>query len=230
MNKMGIFIVVVIVAALAATFFVLNSAGKNDSAELLFPDGTQATKVTNTVENDAPLTRTVAPPAGKKSFAPPTQDDVDTAQKAGTRKAIIVTSKGVIKADLFGADMPLTVASFVKLSQAKYYDGLTFHRVVPNFVIQGGDPAGSGSGGPGYEIRMETSPKHKHVTGALAMARSTDVNSAGSQFYITLDDTAETRNLDNPDSPYAVFGQVTAGMDIAKKIAVGDKIVSITIK
>lgn len=229
MNKMGLIIVAAIVIALAATFYALNSGGKNDAAKLLYPDGIQATKVT-TNTSDAPLTRIVPPPAGKKSFAPPTQDDVDTAQKAGTRKAIIVTSKGVIKADLFGADMPLTVASFVKLSQAKFYSGLTFHRVEPGFVIQGGDPAGSGSGGPGYEIRMETSPKHKHVTGALAMARSQDVNSAGSQFYITLDDNEATRKLDDPSSPYAVFGQVTEGMEVAKKIAIGDKIISITIQ
>lgn len=228
MNKMGIFIVTAIIIAAAATYLAINGGVKDDSTTLLYPDGTQASKVTNTPE--APLTRTVDAPAGKKAFPPPSQGDVDNAQKAGTRKAIIITSKGVIKADLFGADMPLTVANFVKLSQAKYYDGLTFHRVVPKFVIQGGDQAGNGSGGPGYEIRMETSPKHKHVTGALAMARSKDINSAGSQFYITLDDNEQTRQLDDPNNPYAVFGLVTEGMAVAKKIAVGDKIISITIK
>lgn len=202
---------------------------KTDDSSML-PNGSQSAQVSETQAPEAPLTRTAPVPAGKKAYPPPTQADVDAAKAAGTRTATIKNVKGTIVAELYGADAPLTVANFVKLTKAKYYDGLAFHRVVKDFVIQGGDQAGNGSGGPGYEIRMERSPKLLHVLGALAMARSQDINSAGSQFYITTADNANTQNLDNPDSPYAVFGKVVKGLDVAQKIKQGDKIISITIK
>jgi peptidyl-prolyl cis-trans isomerase B (cyclophilin B) len=176
------------------------------------------------VDPSAPLTRAAAPPPGKKAYPAPTQKDVTAAKAAGTRTATIRTKKGTIEVALYGADAPLSVANFVKLARGKFYNGLTFHRVEPGFVIQGGDPLGTGAGGPGYEIRLEISPKLRHVAGALAWARTQDPNSAGSQFYITL---APTPSLDDQ---YAVFGKVTKGMDVVKQIAVGDKITSIVVK
>jgi cyclophilin family peptidyl-prolyl cis-trans isomerase/Tol biopolymer transport system component len=156
---------------------------------------------------------------------PPTQPEIDAAKKAGIQHAIIKTEKGDITVELDGANAPLTVANFVKLTKSSFYNGLTFHRVPGNPpVIQGGDPDGNGGGGPGYSIKLEISAKLKHIAGALAMARSQDPNSAGSQFYITL---AATPDL---DGGYAVFGKVIKGMDVAKKIVVGDKIISITMK
>jgi cyclophilin family peptidyl-prolyl cis-trans isomerase len=149
-----------------------------------------------------------------------------TSVEAGkTYVATIVTPKGNIVAELY-PDTPESVNNFVTLSQNGYYDGLTFHRVEPGFVIQGGDPVGDGSGGPGYTIPAEI--KHPHSKGALAWARQGDeVNperrSSGSQFYVTL---AETAFL---DGGYTVFGQVIEGMDVAEKIAVGDKIERIDI-
>ena len=142
-----------------------------------------------------------------------------------TYVATIVTSKGNIVAELY-ADAPQSVNNFVTLAQDGFYDGLTFHRVEPGFVIQGGDPKGSGGGGPGYTIPAEI--KHPHPRGALAWARtSDDVNperrSSGSQFYITL---AATPFL---DGAYTVFGNVVEGMDVADKIAVGDQIKRIDI-
>jgi cyclophilin family peptidyl-prolyl cis-trans isomerase len=139
--------------------------------------------------------------------------------------ATIVTPKGNIVAELY-PDTPGSVNNFVTLAQNGYYDGLAFHRVEPGFVIQGGDPVGDGSGGPGYTIPAEI--KHAHSKGALAWARQGDeVNperrSSGSQFYVTL---AETAFL---DGGYTVFGQVIEGMDVAEKIAVGDKIERIDI-
>jgi peptidyl-prolyl cis-trans isomerase B (cyclophilin B) len=139
--------------------------------------------------------------------------------------ATIKTSKGDIVAELY-QDTPESVNNFVTLAEDGYYDGLTFHRVEPNFVIQGGDPVGDGSGGPGYTIPAEI--KHNHPRGALAWARTSDqVNperrSSGSQFYITLDATPFL------DGAYTSFGYVVDGMDIADKIAVGDKINSIEI-
>jgi len=128
------------------------------------------------------------------------------------------TSKGEVDMLLAAKDVPNTVNNFVFLACDGFYDGLTFHRVEPNFVVQGGDPNGNGSGGPGYSIPLEISPKWRHDTGALAMARSSDPNSAGSQFYITL---TPQSGLDNQ---YAVFGRVLTGMEVVRQIAVGDKI------
>ncbi len=140
--------------------------------------------------------------------------------------ATIKTSKGSIVADLYPKDAPTTVNNFVFLAKDGFYDGLTFHRVVPGFVIQGGDPKGDGTGGPGYDVPPEI--KAKHTLGALAMARkggpAQTTPSSGSQFYITL---APQPSL---DGQYTVFGQVTQGMDVVQKIAVGDKIDSVTIQ
>jgi cyclophilin family peptidyl-prolyl cis-trans isomerase len=139
--------------------------------------------------------------------------------------ATIVTDKGNIVAELY-QDTPGGTNNFVTLAQNGYYDGLTFHRVEPGFVIQGGDPSGDGGGGPGYTIPAEIN--HLHNKGALAWARTGDqVNperaSSGSQFYVTLDKTPFL------DGGYSVFGQVIEGMDVAEKIAVGDKIQKIEI-
>ena len=159
-----------------------------------------------------------------KEWTEPTKVEVDVNKKY---TAIIKTSKGVIECELFAKDAPLSVTNFTKLSKGNFYDGLTFHRVEPGFVIQGGDPQGTGRGGPGYTIPAEI--KRKHTKGALAWARKGDRanpqrRSSGSQFYITL---APTPFL---DSGYTVFGQTTKGMDVVEKIQKGDKIESITIR
>jgi peptidylprolyl isomerase len=143
-----------------------------------------------------------------------------------TYTATISTAKGDIVVRLDAKAAPLTVNNFVFLSRAGFYDGLTFHRVEPGFVIQGGDPFGNGNGGPGYTIPAEIGLPH--TEGAIAMARQGDaVNperaSSGSQFYITLAPTPEL------DGAYTVFGQVIEGMDVVKSIAVGDVIETITI-
>jgi cyclophilin family peptidyl-prolyl cis-trans isomerase len=140
--------------------------------------------------------------------------------------ATIKTTKGDIVVELAAKDAPFTTNNFISLSRTGFYSGLTFHRVEPGFVIQGGDPLGDGTGGPGYTLPAEI--KLKHVKGAIAMARQGDnVNpnreSSGSQFYITL---AATPHLDNA---YTVFGQVTQGMDVVEKINKGDLIQTITI-
>ncbi len=141
-------------------------------------------------------------------------------------EATIQTAKGEIVVTLDASAAPLTVNNFVFLSEQGFYDGLTFHRVEPEFVIQGGDPVGTGQGSPGYVIPAEIGLPH--VAGAIAMARLPDQGnprrmSSGSQFYITLAPTAML------DGAYTVFGNVTAGMDVVKAIAIGDVIQSITI-
>jgi peptidyl-prolyl cis-trans isomerase B (cyclophilin B) len=141
-------------------------------------------------------------------------------------RATIRTSRGDIELELDAADAPQTVNNFVFLSCQGFYDGLTFHRYEPGFVIQGGDPLGRGDGGPGYVVPAEIGLPH--VEGAVAMARLSDqVNpqrdSSGSQFYITL---APTPFL---DGAYTVFGQVVGGMDVVQAIRAGDKIERVVI-
>jgi cyclophilin family peptidyl-prolyl cis-trans isomerase len=140
--------------------------------------------------------------------------------------ATISTEKGDIVVQLDAQTAPQTVNNFVFLSKQGFYDNLTFHRVEPSFVIQGGDPLGTGTGGPGYTVPAEI--ELKHVKGAIAMARQGDqVNperaSSGSQFYITLEETPFL------DGAYTAFGEVVEGMDVVQSITVGDVIETISI-
>jgi peptidyl-prolyl cis-trans isomerase B (cyclophilin B) len=125
--------------------------------------------------------------------------------------------------ELFTADAPNHCAAFVDLIKKGYYDGLSFHRVVPGFVVQGGCPKGNGSGGPGYNLKAEFNAK-PHLTGTLAMARTPDPDSAGSQFYICLEPQPGL------DGQYTVFGQTLEGMDAVKKVRQGDKMVKVSVE
>lgn len=159
-----------------------------------------------------------------KTFSEPKASTVDAKKEyTGT----IETSKGKIVVKLFADKAPLSVTNFIQLAKGGFYDGLTFHRVVPGFVIQGGDPEGTGSGGPGYTVPAEIVAPH--LKGALAWARLGDeVNpqrrSSGSQFYITLEMTEQL------DGAYTVFGQTISGQDVVNQIQVGDKIKTIKIE
>jgi peptidyl-prolyl cis-trans isomerase B (cyclophilin B) len=137
--------------------------------------------------------------------------------------ATFETDKGKIVAELYTEKAPITTDNFIWLATTNFYDGLTFHRVEPGFVVQGGDPKGDGTGGSGKNIKLELHPELKHVKGALAMARSQDPNSASSQFYFTL---APAHFLDNN---YAVFGIVTQGMEVVEQLEIGDKMNKVTI-
>jgi cyclophilin family peptidyl-prolyl cis-trans isomerase len=156
-------------------------------------------------------------------YSEPPEMQIDTSK---TYAATISTAKGDIVVQLDASTAPLTVNNFVFLARQGFYDNLTFHRVEPGFVIQGGDPTGTGAGGPGYTVPAEI--KLPHVEGAIAMARQGDqVNperaSSGSQFYITL---APTHFL---DEGYTAFGHVVEGMNVVQSIAIGDVIEKITI-
>lgn len=140
---------------------------------------------------------------------------VDTTEKIVREKnpiVVIETDFGNIELELFWKETPNTARNFLRLVHQGFYDGLTFHRIVPNFVIQGGDPEGTGRGGPGYMINFEKADT-KHLRGSVGMARSQELNSAGSQFYICL------RDLPSLDGKYVVFGKVIKGMDAVDKIA-----------
>jgi peptidyl-prolyl cis-trans isomerase B (cyclophilin B) len=135
------------------------------------------------------------------------------AGEVSMKTATIETGMGNIVIEFYPDDAPNTVNNFITLAKKGFYDGLTFHRIVPGFVIQGGDPKGDGSGGPGYTIAAEFNSR-KHVEGTVAMARrGNDINSAGCQFYIAL------KRIPHLDKQYTVFGQVIEGMEVVHKIA-----------
>ena len=144
----------------------------------------------------------------------------------GEEIAVFTTNKGTIRVQLDGKGAPIHVGNFVELAQKGFYNGLTFHRYVPGFVIQGGDPKGNGTGGPGYSIKQEytTNPNNSHEDGALAMARSSMPDSAGSQFYFCL---GEQHFL---DPNYTVFGQTLEGFETIAALRQGDTIESIEIE
>ena len=140
-----------------------------------------------------------------------------------TYTATIETSKGTIVCDLFAADAPMTVNNFVFLARDGFYDGIKFHRVIADFMVQGGDPTGTGAGGPGYKFRDEVSENpHKHKVGSLSMANA-GPNTNGSQFFITHIAT------DWLNGKHTVFGQVTTGQDVVNALAQGDTMVKVTI-
>jgi cyclophilin family peptidyl-prolyl cis-trans isomerase len=138
--------------------------------------------------------------------------------------AVITLGNGKqIRIEFYPEDAPKTVENFVTLARKGFYNGLSFHRVVPDFVVQGGCPKGDGTGGPGYQIKAEFN-KQKHVRGSVAMARSQHPDSAGSQFYITY---GATPHLDNN---YTVFGKVVAGMEEVDRIKQGDRMTTVAIE
>lgn len=159
----------------------------------------------------------------------------ETNQLLSAGQALEVDNKGLSKASitlktvhgriifkLYPKQAPITVARIVELTNEGFYDGLTFHRVVPGFVVQGGDPDGDGTGGTGKKLQAEFSDL-QHVKGTVAMARAAgDENSADSQFYIALN------TLPHLDGSYTVFGQVIEGLDTLEKIQKGDKIISMS--
>ena len=141
------------------------------------------------------------------------------------KKAEIHTDKGVMHVNFFDKDAPNTVDNFIKLSQKGFYDGLTFHRVIPNFVIQGGCPDGTGAGGPGYTIKCELDGENQyHDRGVLSMAHA-GRDTGGSQFFIC-HSRANTAHLDRQ---HTVFGKVVEGLDVIDEIRQGDHIQKIII-
>ena len=154
-----------------------------------------------------------------KRYSGPPAMQIDTNR---TYKAVIKTNKGDIQLRLNPAEAPITVNNFVALARDGFYDGVTFHRVVPQFVIQGGDPTGSGSGGPGYRFQDEP-VRRPYKAGTVAMANA-GPNTNGSQFFICLED--------QPGLPpnYTIFGDTVAGMEVVRNIRVGDVMQSVTIE
>ena len=153
------------------------------------------------------------------NYSEPPQMTIDTSKQY---TATIGTEKGSIILELFASDVPVTVNNFVFLARERFYDGTTFHRVIPDFMAQGGDPTGTGTGGPGYKFADEFT-KHTHVAGALSMANS-GPNTNGSQFFITYSPQSHL------DRKHSVFGQLILGEKVLKALKSGDTIAKITIE
>jgi cyclophilin family peptidyl-prolyl cis-trans isomerase len=164
--------------------------------------------------------RTSAPPTGPRTGVnPPASTPLaqPPAEPSGSGlRATIKTSLGDIEIELFDRSAPVATENFVNLARAGFYDGVVFHRLVPGFVIQGGDPEGTGRGGPGYTIRDEP-VVGEYARGIVAMARTPQPDSQGSQFFIVLDNEARL-SLDQART-YVIFGRVTAGMEVVDRVA-----------
>ena len=154
----------------------------------------------------------------RKTYSSPPPMIIDTTRQY---TATIETEKGDLVLELFASDVPVTVNNFVFLAREGFYDGTTFHRVIPGFVAQGGDPTGTGTGTPGYAFADEFS-EHTHVAGALSMANS-GPNTNGCQFFITY---TPQHHL---DGVHSVFGQLIEGMDVLESLVPGDVIIRISI-
>jgi cyclophilin family peptidyl-prolyl cis-trans isomerase len=179
------------------------------------PSSAQITSALSPLPNPSASPAAAASPAGQgvtvasqpKQFTAPPPMTIDTTKKY---TATIDTSMGTMKADLFASEAPTTVNNFVFLAQQHYYDGVTFHRVINNFMVQTGDPTGTGTGGPGYRFNDEP-VKRQYLRGTLAMANA-GPNTNGSQFFIVHKDYQLPPN-------YTIFGMVTDGLDVLDKIA-----------
>jgi peptidyl-prolyl cis-trans isomerase B (cyclophilin B) len=152
------------------------------------------------------------------------------------KQAVMETTKGAITIELFEKEAPKTVANFEKLANSGFYNGIKFHRVIANFMVQGGDPTGTGGGGPGYVADCEIHPDRKHGTGALSMAHTGQCKhdkatgqklggrcTNGSQFFITHGPTPHL------DGVHTVFGQVSSGQDVVNAIRQGDSMTKVTV-
>lgn len=210
------FIVVLAVAVVALSVSKLSQATPDPS-----PTPQASGSLSNPGDNSAatsPAPNQETPKLTKKQYSHPFPDLPP--DQLENKKAVIETNKGIIEFEIY-PEATKAATNFISLANDGFYDGLTFHRVVPGFVIQGGDPKGDGTGGPGYEFNDEPVTQ-KYLKGIVAMANA-GPNTNGSQFFIMLDD--------NPDLPpnYTIFGKVIKGQDVVDKIAVGDMMNKVTI-
>ncbi len=166
-----------------------------------------------------------APAVRAESPAPVVVPPAPVAEKAAVTdiRIVLKTSKGDIAATLFASKTPMTVANYLNLAAKGYYDGLTFHRVIPDFMIQGGDPLGTGTGGPGYKFGDEFHPSLRHSKPGIFSMANAGPGTNGSQFFVT--------HVPTPwlDGKHSVFGEVTQGQDVVNRIAKGDTIQKIEI-
>jgi cyclophilin family peptidyl-prolyl cis-trans isomerase len=214
---LGIGLVVVVAFMVGA---VCAQATDNIAAPLPTPTPTELAAAEGTPAGSPTAAATSAPKQFSKA------EDVLKPNTAYT--ATFATDKGQFTMELYADKSPRTVNSFVFLAQQKYFDGITFHRVVPNFVVQGGDPTARGSGGPGYETEEDPNDL-SNTRGMVSMAKAGAVTKFGSQFFINLVDNAALDQTSANQKRFYPFAKVTQGMDVVDKLAQGDIIRSVTI-
>jgi peptidyl-prolyl cis-trans isomerase B (cyclophilin B) len=195
----------VLVIALSAIGIGCSQREETAQATDAAASGAAGGNASTATTQDSPQTETRMP----KSYNAPPPMTIDANK---TYTATIDTDAGTMTAELYPKIAPQTVNAFVFLAREGFYEGVIFHRVIPGFMIQGGDPTGTGTGGPGYKLKAEFNDM-KHERGVLSMARTADPNSAGSQFFVM---HANSPHLDNQ---YTGFGKVTGGQDVIDKIA-----------
>jgi cyclophilin family peptidyl-prolyl cis-trans isomerase len=210
---------VAVVVVLAWLVFRLSANRSQSSAGLplatvtLRPTAPQVTTTPAPASQSLPTGTSAGQASAVRSWSAPPPMTIDTTKHY---TATIVTDKGDITMQLFAAEVPKTVNSFVFLARQGFYDGVTFHRVIAGFMAQAGDPTGTGSGGPGYKFDDEFSPSLKHDAAGIVSMANAGPNTNGSQFFITY---ARQPQL---DGVHSVFGKVTAGMDVLQKITPRD--------
>ena len=213
---------------LAALLFLAFACGSDEEEPTTTTSSTpSATRATASPQGTAPPTETncpassgVPPEVQVKSYTQRPELTIDVSHQF---LAHVYTTRGHFIIELLPQIAPEHVNSFVFLARDKFYNGTVFHRIVPGFVAQGGDPTGTGSGGPGYSVPLEPS-NESFVRGVVGMARANDPDSAGSQWYVTLGDAPHL------DGQYTVFGKVTEGMEFVDCLEVGDAIVDLSIE
>jgi cyclophilin family peptidyl-prolyl cis-trans isomerase len=215
-RKNRIIVGVVVLGLVALTLLAISALGDDDKTNVA-SDGSTSTTAKSNKDAVAPTCpKTDGTSAKTQAFKSAPKMCIDTAK---TYTATMKTSKGTIAIALDPKKAPKTVNNFVFLARYHFYDGLTFHRVVPGFVIQGGDPEGTGSGGPGYQFDDELPKPEDYKEGSLAMANS-GPNTNGSQFFILESDQAGKQLVQavGNEAKYSLFGTVTQGMDVVKAI------------
>lgn len=223
MNTKVLVAIVVVVVALVGGVIFLQSKDQNSATQ---PSSTLNTTSTSPTESPLQISPTYAmgalrtPDMSKTKKTYSAFPGVLPADQLTNKKAVIETNKGTIEFEIF-PEAPKAASNFIQLSKDGFYDSLSFHRVVPGFVIQGGDPLGNGTGGPGYQFEDEPVTR-KYTKGIVAMANS-GPNTNGSQFFIMLADN------DLPPA-YTIFGNVIKGQDVVDKIQVGDVMKKVTIE
>jgi cyclophilin family peptidyl-prolyl cis-trans isomerase len=226
MNERTFVVIFLLVTVIAVGGLILNkvSTSSTELSPSASPSGLVFNNQSGAPANQnqsqvAPPTQTSNPQQARQWSSPPPPYPVSQLQG---KVAVIKTAKGDIAFQLDPTVLE-TTSNFIFLATNHFYDGLTFHRVEPGFVIQGGDPVGNGSGGPGYSFNDELTGKEKYTIGTVAMANA-GPNTNGSQFFIML--------ADHPELPpnYTVFGHVVQGQDVVSKIAVGDVMQSVQIE
>lgn len=214
-------VVVIVGFGIAALF--TNRANQPNDDRVQAP--TPASSPTATGTADAAASPAASATAAAKTF-PRAEQVIDAAKT--NYAATIKTSKGDIQLNLFAAAAPNTVNSFVFLAKQGFFDGIKFHRVVPDFVIQGGDPTGTGAGGPGYQTNDEPN-QMKNKTGTISMAKTQGAKAFGSQWFINLKDNTSLDFDSGARDQFYPFGEVTGGLDVVKRIAQNDLIQTIVI-